>query len=850
MEANSVPDDDQRIIADQQFAHQHNGRRILMASAILALLAIAIFLPLLLPNGAARYPWGSDTLGHVLKAEYLHGRMQAGSFYPALLPNWYMGTQMLRYYPPLPYYLLIAIAGVIGDTVAAAGWMIMLCALFGGLSWLLYRRWVGLWMATLGGALFMLLPDNLRVGLAEGNLPRALATALLPIAAYLLLRVLEHDGSRRHVLGLTGIFAALVLCHAMMAAIYGVCAVALVLLWAITGLTTPARATRALFAAACGITLCGWWLLPSLTGGITELNADAMSEALAIVPLFQYLNPFGRIGNPEAIYVGLALIVLPLVLLFVRTGRRAQPIILSLVGLGAILLTTPGVNEIWRSLPFHQLFWPLRFLGMASFLLLLAIIWRLPTLAIGFQIAIGLLLATESLGSLPLIATRPLAPDIASIAQRLATTSGWRVATLDESRLGSSAAYAFSATGGREQIFGWAYQGAYTASTVATLNESMTTGAASYLADRLDLYGVDAVVVMHQQLHYRQIAALLEQHGFRADPPSAQTTLYVRDGGPRATVADWPALGIGSGTQNLSLLFPALMHGDSAYLDDYTLAELQRYDCVVLAGFRWHNRAAAEELARAAAATGVRVVVDLTGVPPDPLARIPRFLGVWGEPIELGSDPQRLAGTAGNYTLLPFGSDDELWLAHVPQGLDVTTVGFTYLDEPASALGYRQIGTAPIWFVGMNLPYHATKTRDPDAVRLLSNLLGLVPDSPPTRQSIPLIKYRADDRGYSFTYTLATPQRLLVPIAAFDGTHLSIDGAMVPIISFDRLLVFDAPAGTHSVTMLVGWTAMDVLGWLLSIATLVLVVVLNRRNPVLAAEQVHHSFPAIGRNRP
>jgi uncharacterized membrane protein len=102
--------------------------------------------------------------------------------------------------------------------------MTMLCALVGGQSWLLYRRWVGLPMAALGGALFMILPDNLRVGLAEGNLPRALATALLPAAFYALLRALEPDGRRRHLLALTGIFATLVMCHAMMAAIYAVCA--------------------------------------------------------------------------------------------------------------------------------------------------------------------------------------------------------------------------------------------------------------------------------------------------------------------------------------------------------------------------------------------------------------------------------------------------------------------------------------------------------------------------------------------------------------------------------------------------------------------------------------------------
>ncbi|MBX0329058.1 hypothetical protein K2Z83_15370 [Oscillochloris sp. ZM17-4] len=836
--------------SNQQSAHSDDGRRLLVASAILTALALAIFLPLLAPGGAARFPWGSDTLGHVLKAKYLGERIRSGSLYPALLPSWYMGTQMLRYYPPLPYYLLVAITLPLGDSVAAAGWMVMLCALLGGLSWLLYRRWVGLWATTLGGALFMILPDNLRVGLAEGNLPRALATALLPAAVYALLRALEPGGRRRHLLALTAIFAALVLSHAMMAAIYGVCAFALAALWAASGLSTPARAARALAAAAFGIMLCGWWLLPSLTGGITELNADAMSEALAVIPLLQYLNPRGRIGDPEAIYVGLTLVVLPLALLFVRAGRRAQPVALSLVGLGAILMTAPGVNDLWRSLPFHQLFWPLRFLGAASFMLLLAIIWRLPALALGFRVVIGLLIAAEGVGSLPLIHTRPLAPDVAGIAQRLATTDGWRVATLDESRLGSSASYAFSADAGREQIFGWAYQGAHTASTVAMLNEALVTGAPSYLADRLDLYGVDAVVLLNRQPRRQQIAAALAQRGFRADTPGPEATLYTRGGGPRATLADWPALGIGRGTQGLSLLFPGLMHGDSPYLDDYTLDELERYQCVVLAGFRWHDRAAAEELARAAAAAGVRVVVDLTGVAPDPLAHIPRFLGVWGEPVELGAEPPLVEGAGASYRLLPLGSAGERWYASVPQGLDEATLSFDYLGERAAAVGYRQIGPAQVWFVGMNLPYHASLTRDPAAAQLLSELLGLTPDAAPPRRAIPLADYRADDQGYIFTYTLDAPQRLLVPVAAFDGARVRVDDTNVPNTSYDRLLAFDAPAGTHTVTMTVGRTPIEAAGWLLSAATLALIIMLDRWGMAHAAAPIRHPYPAAGGSTP
>ena len=49
---------------------------------------------------------------------------------------------------------------------------------------LLFSRRYGLFWATLGGVFLVLMPDNLRVAFAEGNLPRVLASALLPATFY------------------------------------------------------------------------------------------------------------------------------------------------------------------------------------------------------------------------------------------------------------------------------------------------------------------------------------------------------------------------------------------------------------------------------------------------------------------------------------------------------------------------------------------------------------------------------------------------------------------------------------------------------------------------------------------
>ena len=197
---------------------------LLAAATLLALMALLIYQRILFPMpGTARYPWGSDTLGHVLRAETLQNDIQQGDWLPRLMPDWYLGIQLFRYYPPLPYILLVALTVLGHDPIAAANWFLFLCALAGSLSWLAFRRWTGWMPAWLGGALYLFLPDNLRVAFAEGNLPRAMATALLPLALYFLLRVVHAEAGRFDRQGLALCMAAIVLAHAMMAAIYAAC---------------------------------------------------------------------------------------------------------------------------------------------------------------------------------------------------------------------------------------------------------------------------------------------------------------------------------------------------------------------------------------------------------------------------------------------------------------------------------------------------------------------------------------------------------------------------------------------------------------------------------------------------
>jgi uncharacterized membrane protein len=414
---------------------------------------------------------------------------------------------------------------------------------------------------------------------------------------------------------------------------------------------------------------------------------------------------------------------------------------------------------------------------------------------------------------------------VAAISRELASSKGWREATLDQSRLGSATSYFFSETGGKEQLFGWAYQGAHTARTVAALNEALEMGHTAYLIDRLGLYGVDDVALLEDGRTPPLVEAL-KNAGFQETYTGDTASLFHRDGGPRACLADFPALGIGRGAQNLAYLFPQIALGRSNRVDDYSASELTAYRTIVLSGFDWRDRQAAEELVKGAAAGGAHVLIDLTGTPVDPLARIPRFLDVWGEQVIISNSPLPIQSESESGSLQPLGAPDALWYTHMLQGLQTEVWYFDYLGERAVLAGYNTYGSGQVWFLGVNLPYHASTTKDPVAISLISNLAGLPAGGASGCQPISLSAYRPGQDGYRFGYQLQSPGYLFLPVASLDGMQVLVDGQPVQTDSFERLLAFQAPAGQHSVEIRIHPTSIYLLGWAATAASLLGLLVL------------------------
>ncbi len=796
--------------------------------SLVVLAAVAfVYRPFVLAEPGRAYPSGVDSWGHLFKAKYVADRVGQGDFWPVLLPWWYDGLEVFRYWSPLPIYVLAGLGRLAGDVFVGGAWLIPLAAAFGGLSWLLYSRRLGWTAALVAGLAWAVWPDHIYLGLAEGNLPRVVGTALLPLAFLCFLDALELKRWPWPALGVVALIHLEILCHAMVGAMVCVAfAVFAVVYWLLSAVSTR-DVLRGVSLLALGVISSAWWLLPSLSGGITSIPASALREkAAAAMP--GVFTP----SDPRAFFVGLVSLALLTVIGLTWKRRPALARAAGLCALAGVLLPIPQVMRLYFLLPFSQLMWPARYTGLTAVPLILAFVawsdtgaprrwWARPVWLTAAGVTVLLALSVSNASHL---LYRPTAIDAPTyeLCRQLASQPGWRVCHVTP---WGQPAYLESDIGGREQIYGYASEGAKIRPQLVLMEEAMNRGDYSFAVDRAEQCGATDLVVDSKVAGSASFAAAAAAKGFDLRRSFGALTLLSKPGGPRAFVSPYRVLAVGRLAGIASTLFPCVETGRPA-LDSYTEDELARYDTVFLTGVEWKSKARAEQLVRAYLARGGRVVVDLTRFPAEVLSGQPSFLGVSASPVSLESMPALKAGGA---TLeLGFLSHEyQPWVTHFLQGLDRVDASFDYYGQSAPVLGSKFVDGVPVTFVGMNLPYHAYLTRNAQTLDLLGGLLGVEPGVAPAREALPLEDYLATSRGW--TFDLEIPERLegrllILPFATPDSLSVWVDGNKVKVSVVENLIGIAARAGRQKVRVEVGLPPLMPVSGLVSLLSTALVV--------------------------
>jgi hypothetical protein len=814
-----------------------------LAPALLAILAFSLLI------AGPHFPASEDGAGHLYKSTMLVESLQAGHGVPILFPGWYAGFESFRYWPHLPYFLLAVPLALAPEDPGIAVIVVIVAGLVGaGAGVLLWRRQLGSPLAILGAVLAALLADPLRVAFAEGNLPRVVAHALFLPELALALTVARADRWHPRTLpaaALIVVATVSVLCHPMMAAVAGAAIVLVLIAGQLTRRWSWRRTAAVAGLIALGTALAGWWLVPSLDGGIAGTSGEAVRRSLLH---FDVTRSFDALATTEIrtnegranFYVGIALVVAAVAGL-VHGGRRGSGWPYLVAGLALVLVAIDPFALLYIRLPLADLLWPIRLQSVGQVLVLLGVlhaaadVLRAPApysarrqpIARAAAVALLCLVALDTAGNLSLVGGRARPAEQLVVRDRLAALPGWREATLDLSRLGSSPTLLWRS---REQLFGWGIQGARNIAEIVDLNEALERHLTAAVLSRLDWWGVDDAVLDRED---PEVEAALAGHGFTLRGADGSLRHWGRAGGPRAlTLGPAAAAGVGRNIRAWTQRFPQIVRAESEFVDDLRLDDLRRFPTLVLAWPRWRDRDRAETLVRDYAAGGGRVIVELGGTKPEQTDGTSRFLGVEAIRVPFPAGGVTIEGAGGTARLLPFDPNEGAWLATRYVG-ELAPAGTVRLAEaePAIVLGTSQQNER-IAFVGLNLAFHALVTADAAAAEILERYGGLDRGARPVAATIPISDYVAAGGTYRFAIAVDRPQRVIVPIARHERMTGWVDGAVSRIDTLNDAVVLDLAPGRHEVRLEIEGGGNRVLGFAVSalaLAAAVGVLLVGRR---------------------
>ena len=727
---------------------------IVLSVAVYAAAAVAV---VWFVSNSGTYPAGSDTMCHLYKGDMLYNAILQGDWWPLLDPMWYNGVEPMRYWAPLPVYVLAGCQALAGGNLFG-GYLLFvgLVVFLGALPWLLigvktHRRVLGAFL----GLLWFFMPNNLTALFTEGNLPRSVALVMLPLLLYHVWMYLnDRRSGRLPIIGV--VFALIALCHSGYA---GMVALALLLFFVVWGVVNRAWKPQLAPMAAIllGYGMIGLWLVPSLIGGISSMDSSEVM-AMFFQPAATSLNPFDRIDSGYAhFYFGLAAFALA-VLGMLCSKRGSQPGFWTASII--FVCTTTMMYPVLKILPGSQYLWMLRFISIALALILLAFVfWK--SLRTWIAVLACVLLVLDVVPSLPLVVgdgsgvgaqERMESQADDTLIARAQEITSQRCAILDESSLGATGPYLLSGQGNRTAgTFGAGYQSANTASNIVQLNRALDAGSFDYLFDRCLELGNDTVLVKLSLVPAFASVADLDASALRLGYSVAAQNdlwrLYKLADAPETfgTVSTYRAIGIGTGAAQISLQFPAVEETDSNNLNDYTYEQLSAYDIVYIDGATYDSRPQAEELVRELSEHGTRVVIAADGIPEDKESHDRVFLGVRCNTISFKSGYPTLDTVNGELVpdLFPQGYQD--WQTVYLEGLDECwgQIHDKEIDADIEFMG--TVENDNIVMVGLNLTYDYALTHDAQIGNLLSRCMDLDSSELPQREVVPVsVEYGAD----------------------------------------------------------------------------------------------------------
>ena len=720
------------------------------------------------------YPAGSDTMYHIYRGDYVYNSIKDGSWYPLYDYMWYNGVELMRYWAPLAAYFMAFCEMLAGGNMLI-GYLIFvgIISVLGALSWL----YIGIRMKrpVLGafiGFIWFFMPNNLCALFVEGNLARSLSMIFLPLFIYEVSEYLKDRKVIRIPFAMIS-FILIALCHLGYAGMVALAVLVYCIVHMIEGYSKRAAADIVI-SILLSFMLIGVWLVASLNGGITSLdNSENMANFFQ--KIVYTLNPVDRITTDYAhFYFGLAAAILAVGGMFFGYKKSRVGFVTAII---TLICTATAMYPVLKILPGSQYLWMLRFISIALCMILYSFL-KWDTLKKPLIVFFCVLLVLDIVPSIPLITggldtisiTKngvSINTDNDSVWDRLdmqqdntliskaQSITKQRIALLDDSSLGSMGAFLVSDWNNAiPAAYGAGREAANTSTNIVRINRALADGNYYYVFDRCRELGNDTVLVRLSSLEkygvsVKDMDMAAGASGYSVAGENAAYRLYHMDTYDNwGTISKYEVIGIGSGTPLISQSFPAVEETDSDNLNDYSYEQLSQYKQVILDGFTYDDKTAAEELVLRLSEAGVKVVIYADGIPQEKKTQSQEFLGVTCSDIVFKNGYPDMDTKLG--VLYPdlFPKGYATWQTVYVTGLD-NTWG-SVMDNGLKLDFYGTVKNDNIIVCGLNLAYYYGVSAYKSVGRLLSDMMDITSAQLPERTNIEL-KVEHDVNGITIT---------------------------------------------------------------------------------------------------
>lgn len=723
-------------------------------SALVVFFIVSIWIMYCIESGG-NYPKGSDTLCHIYRSDLLLQNILKGNFYPLYDPMWYNGVEIMRYWAPLPLYILAVIQYLIKSSATDA--YVVFCGatfFFGAIGWLMHGikvKRIGL--AVFLGIIWFFLPENMRLLIQDGNLPRVVINTLLPVFIFFLWDFLETE-KNASIIKIIILTSLMGLCHIGITFMVIACILIFVGIYVIVNKRKNLW-WKVAFGMFLGICIIGIWMYPSLQGGAAGRgNSSNQVMERFFQNGFVSLNPLLRFqGDIDIFYYGISIFIISLLGTILGTKKTLPGFLTTLI---IFACTTKAMYSIFVYLPFSQYLWMIRFITISlAFFIFSIFLWN--EIKAKFTVIMCIMLLIDCISSIPYIYVKPEyrvngahtiriqnAED--SLINQAKDITKQRMAIMELSKYGAFAPYYVSGVGNKAAYtFGAGWEGAKTANNIVLLNTALENGRYTYIFDRCIELGTDTIVFPIEFLQRKEvdIPKVIEEgrkFGYELENENKKSLLFKLklnvETDNFGTITEYDNLAIGLDAKEIALLFPNFELGHSNNLDDYSVEELTKYKKIYLSNFLYKDKILTEKKLTEVSNHGTKIYIDMNHIPVNKKTNIYEIFGVSAQTVIFNQRFPSITYNNEKIKLKDFDESSDPWNTVYLSGLS-NVDGYAYMDnEKLPFVGTQE--NRNIVFMGFNVIYHDEISGDMQAEKLISEIMEEKNNNIPKRKIVPL----------------------------------------------------------------------------------------------------------------